>query len=153
LERRRPGPPRTPFSGLQDGVTDDDLTDSDCVQAPKSRFYSDFDVIGELGEGSFGKVYKVLSRLDGCMYAIKAAHRQAKGASDRDRMLKEVRFVERQLFSFCFGTQFFFDYNRYMHWRRYQILPTQLIFTSYAFTKLGWKMIDYSYKLNFVWEL
>ena len=56
----------------------------------KSRFYSDFDVIGELGKGSFGNVFKVLSRLDGCMYAIKAAHRQAKGAADRGRMLKEV---------------------------------------------------------------
>lgn len=55
-----------------------------------SRFTNDFDVIGELGKGSFGCVYKVLSRLDGCMYAIKAAKRQAKGSSDRDRMLKEV---------------------------------------------------------------
>ena len=33
---------------------------------------------------------QVLSRLDGCMYAIKAAKRQAKGVADRDRMLKEV---------------------------------------------------------------
>jgi hypothetical protein len=55
-----------------------------------SRFSNDFDIIGELGHGSFGRVYKVLSRLDGCMYAIKAAQRQAKGNSDRDRMLKEV---------------------------------------------------------------
>jgi hypothetical protein len=54
------------------------------------RFYSDFDVISELGNGSFGNVYKVLSRLDGCMYAIKVAHRPAKGVADRDRMLKEV---------------------------------------------------------------
>ena len=56
----------------------------------KSRFYGDFDVIGELGKGGFGTVYKVLSRLDGCMYAIKAAQRKAKGQADRDRMLKEV---------------------------------------------------------------
>ena len=55
-----------------------------------SRFYSDFDVISELGSGSFGNVFKVLSRLDGCFYAIKVAHRVAKGISDKDRMLKEV---------------------------------------------------------------
>lgn len=57
---------------------------------PPSRFYSDFDIISELGNGSFGNVYKVLSRLDGCMYAIKVAHRPAKGMADKDRMLKEV---------------------------------------------------------------
>lgn len=60
----------------------------------QSRFHSDFDVIGELGTGSFGNVLKVLSRLDGCMYAIKVAHRPAKGTADKDRMLKEVN-------SFC----------------------------------------------------
>lgn len=60
------------------------------TQAVKSRFHDDFDIIQELGKGSFGTVYQVLSRLDGCMYAIKAAQRPAKGASDRDRMMKEV---------------------------------------------------------------
>lgn len=63
------------------------------AQIGSSRFHADFDVIGELGHGSFGTVYKVLSRLDGCMYAIKEALRQAKGMADRDRMLKEVRCV------------------------------------------------------------
>ena len=58
---------------------------------PVSRFYSDFDIIGELGKGTFGSVYKVLSRLDGCMYAVKTGHRPARGNADRDRMLKEVR--------------------------------------------------------------
>lgn len=91
---------------------------SDETPTVKSRFYDDFDIIQELGKGSFGTVYQVLSRLDGvsfigplasilsfrhaktnffsrfqCMYAIKAAQRQAKGASDRDRMLKEVRIT------------------------------------------------------------
>eukprot|EP00536_Pseudo-nitzschia_multiseries_P001812 jgi/Psemu1/251025/estExt_Genewise1Plus.C_230143 len=60
------------------------------VQPPSSRFYSDFDAIAELGNGSFGKVVQALSRLDGCMYAIKIAHRAAKGKADKDRMLQEV---------------------------------------------------------------
>lgn len=59
----------------------------------QSRFEADFDVIGELGKGTFGRVLKVLSRLDGCMYAIKTTLRPAKGAADRDRMLKEVRDI------------------------------------------------------------
>jgi len=61
-----------------------------CAPAPKSRFAEDFEEIGKLGTGSFGMVYKCLSKLDGCMYAVKVARREAKGVADRDRMLKEV---------------------------------------------------------------
>lgn len=82
-ERRRNIPVRTPHPGSY-------FQEKTVNQQPKSRFYSDFDVMGELGRGSFGSVYKVLSRLDGCMYAIKAAQRKAKGASDRQNMLREV---------------------------------------------------------------
>jgi hypothetical protein len=83
----RHGP--TFFAGAASGST----LSEQSASVSSSRFTNDFDVIGELGKGSFGCVYKVLSRLDGCMYAIKAAKRQAKGVSDRDRMLKEVRAV------------------------------------------------------------
>jgi len=55
-----------------------------------SRFAADFEVVGTLGNGSFGCVYKVRNRMDRCMYAIKAAKREARGISDRDRMLQEV---------------------------------------------------------------
>jgi len=55
-----------------------------------SRFSDDFEIVGELGQGSFGTVYKCLSKLDGCTYAVKAGRRQCKGVLDRDRMLKEV---------------------------------------------------------------
>jgi len=67
-----------------------DVGGEQAVATPPSRFYSDFDVIAELGSGSFGNVFQALSRLDGCMYAIKVAHRVAKGNADKDRMLKEV---------------------------------------------------------------
>ena len=65
--------------------------DEDTLSTTQSRFYQDFDIIGQLGTGSFGTVYKCLSKVDGCMYAVKAARRKAKGIADRDRMLKEVR--------------------------------------------------------------
>jgi len=79
---------RSPYPGSypQEHHFDDHRNDGGTC---KSRFYADFDVIGELGQGSFGTVYKVLSRLDGCMYAIKAAQRKARGISDREHMLRE----------------------------------------------------------------
>ena len=58
--------------------------------SPFSRFAADFEVVGTLGNGAFGCVYKVRNRTDLRLYAIKAAKREARGKSDRDRMLQEV---------------------------------------------------------------
>lgn len=58
--------------------------------SPFSRFAADFEVVGTLGNGAFGYVYKVRNRMDLRLYAIKAAKREARGKSDRDRMLQEV---------------------------------------------------------------
>ena len=103
-----PGPPFIGrlyrHRGVDPDAGDMDIISTSTTNCPEdgdsdqrsSRFKSDFDIIGELGKGSFGAVYKVLSRLDGCMYAIKAALRKAKGKADRDRMLKEVS--RRRLF-------------------------------------------------------
>lgn len=52
---------RTPYPGsiLRHG------DNAETTTTTKSRFYDDFDVIQEMGKGSFGTVYQVLSRLDG----------------------------------------------------------------------------------------
>lgn len=89
--KQKKGPPQPPYARPRSNSPHERNE-----QITKSRFHGDFDIISELGKGSFGCVYKVLSRLDGCMYAIKAAHRQAKGRADRDRMLKEVSISMRR---------------------------------------------------------
>lgn len=73
-------------------TTGDDVTDDKCKAATSSfsRFVSDFEIVGTLGDGSFGSVYSVRNRTDRRLYAIKAAKREARGSSDRDRMLQEV---------------------------------------------------------------
>lgn len=55
-----------------------------------SRFEQDFQVVGQLGTGSFGTVHKVISRLDGCLYAVKVMKRPVRGELDRRQTLKEV---------------------------------------------------------------
>eukprot|EP00039_Didymoeca_costata_P012561 m.181286 g.181286 ORF g.181286 m.181286 type:complete len:472 (+) comp15514_c0_seq7:280-1695(+) len=50
-----------------------------------------FEVMGELGKGSYGVVYKVRSKQDSQLYAVKKTTRKFKSKSDRWRMLEEVR--------------------------------------------------------------
>ncbi|KAM4698306.1 membrane-associated tyrosine- and threonine-specific cdc2-inhibitory kinase [Rhinophrynus dorsalis] len=54
-----------------------------------------FKSICKLGRGSFGEVYKVQSREDGCLYAVKRSVSPFRGESDRQRKLQEVRKHER----------------------------------------------------------
>jgi hypothetical protein len=97
-------PPQTPALERRARPNDDDDQMNIITSAskqPKSRFNQDFDIIGTLGNGSFGTVYKCLSRIDGCLYAVKAAKRQAKGNADRDRMLKEASATRHLHFTSC----------------------------------------------------
>jgi len=77
---RRYTPASPPASGKDDGKCSDSF----------SRFVSDFEIVGTLGNGTFGSVYSVRNRTDRRLYAIKAAKREARGTNDRDRMLQEV---------------------------------------------------------------
>ncbi|KAH9256494.1 hypothetical protein BASA81_005409 [Batrachochytrium salamandrivorans] len=55
-----------------------------------SRFASEFETLGLLGSGSFGKVYRVKNKLDGCLYAVKMVKQKVQGKTGRERVLKEV---------------------------------------------------------------
>ena len=54
-----------------------------------------FDVIATLGCGAFADVYKVRSKKDGRLYAIKRNRRQFRGKRDRESALTEVRSMQR----------------------------------------------------------
>ncbi|CAM9920875.1 unnamed protein product [Scytosiphon promiscuus] len=56
----------------------------------RGRFATDFEVKEVIGTGNFGTVYKVRSRVDGCLYAVKCSRRRFKGETDRQNMLMEV---------------------------------------------------------------
>lgn len=58
-------------------------------------FSSDFDNLGKLGSGAFADVYKVRSRSDHQMYAVKRNRRQFRGKRDRDLAMAEVRIMQR----------------------------------------------------------
>lgn len=62
----------------------------DSATTQGSRFASEFETLGLLGSGSFGQVYKVKNKLDGCLYAVKMVKQKVQGKTGRERVLKEV---------------------------------------------------------------
>ncbi|KAG2386730.1 hypothetical protein C9374_002474 [Naegleria lovaniensis] len=56
-----------------------------------SRYLEEFEELGVLGDGCFGKVTKAKNRFDGMCYAIKTMKRKIKGSKDKDKILKEVQ--------------------------------------------------------------
>ncbi|KAF8015071.1 hypothetical protein BT93_H0764 [Corymbia citriodora subsp. variegata] len=59
--------------------------------AGPSRFHTDFIEIEKIGAGHFGRVYKVLNRIDGCLYAVKQVSRSMCQDSERRKALMEVQ--------------------------------------------------------------
>ncbi|KAL5712871.1 non-specific serine/threonine protein kinase [Ranunculus cassubicifolius] len=55
------------------------------------RYRTDFHEIEQIGFGNFSRVYKVLKRIDGCMYAVKHSIRQLHQDTERRRALMEVQ--------------------------------------------------------------
>lgn len=62
--------------GLPQSVNEDIEPPHKQIKLSRSRYLSDFEEVRHLGSGSFGSVNACLSRLDGCMYAIKSVSPQ-----------------------------------------------------------------------------
>ncbi|PWA62508.1 WEE1-like kinase [Artemisia annua] len=56
-----------------------------------SRYRTDFHEIERIGTGNFSFVFKVLKRIDGCMYAVKRSIKTLKQDSERQKALMEVQ--------------------------------------------------------------
>ncbi|XP_020254629.1 wee1-like protein kinase [Asparagus officinalis] len=56
-----------------------------------SRYRTDFHEIEQIGCGNFSHVFKVLKRIDGCMYAVKHTIRQLRHDNERRQALMEVQ--------------------------------------------------------------
>ncbi|KAL0457967.1 UNVERIFIED_CONTAM: Wee1-like protein kinase [Sesamum latifolium] len=56
-----------------------------------SRYRTDFHEIEKIGNGNFSHVFKVLKRIDGCMYAVKHSMRQLHQDTERRKALMEVQ--------------------------------------------------------------
>jgi membrane-associated tyrosine- and threonine-specific cdc2-inhibitory kinase len=54
-----------------------------------------FDVLSTLGRGTFADVFRVRSRMDGRLYAVKRNRRQFRGTRDREKALAEVKCMQR----------------------------------------------------------
>ncbi|CAN0880703.1 Wee1-like protein kinase [Linum grandiflorum] len=56
-----------------------------------SRYHTDFHELEQIGAGNFNQVFKVLRRIDGCLYAVKRSNRQLHQDALRRKALMEVQ--------------------------------------------------------------
>ncbi|ESW35080.1 hypothetical protein PHAVU_001G204900 [Phaseolus vulgaris] len=56
-----------------------------------SRYRADFHEIEQIGRGNFSNVFKVLKRIDGCLYAVKQSIRPLLLETERTKALMEVQ--------------------------------------------------------------
>ncbi|XP_044088662.1 membrane-associated tyrosine- and threonine-specific cdc2-inhibitory kinase isoform X2 [Neovison vison] len=83
----QPQPRRVSFRGKASETLQSPSYDPSC---PESFFQQSFQRLGRLGHGSYGEVFKVRSKEDGRLYAIKRSMSPFRGPKDRARKLAEV---------------------------------------------------------------
>ncbi|PKA63486.1 Wee1-like protein kinase [Apostasia shenzhenica] len=69
------------FSGLSPSIGREGL----------SRYRTDFHELEKIGIGNFSHVFKVLKRIDGCLYAVKCSIKQLHNDMERRHALREVQ--------------------------------------------------------------
>ncbi|CAL8283715.1 unnamed protein product [Merluccius merluccius] len=62
-------------------------------QAQTSRYLSEFEEISRLGKGAYGKVFKVMNKLDGQCYAVKKILIKNVSRADCMKVLREVKML------------------------------------------------------------
>ncbi|KAG0719305.1 Membrane-associated tyrosine- and threonine-specific cdc2-inhibitory kinase [Chionoecetes opilio] len=65
------------------------------AKKPELYFEQCYVIEERLGAGSFGEVYRVRSKEDGCLYACKKTLLRFRGEGDRQRRMKEVQKYEK----------------------------------------------------------
>lgn len=63
-------------------------------ELPESYFQQCFEIVSKIGEGSFGEVFKVRSREDGQLYAVKKSKEYFRSKEYRRERLEEVKRYE-----------------------------------------------------------
>ena len=78
-----------------DGTTERSTSAYALENVPQtSRYDADFEEIGRIGEGGFGKVYKARHKLDGNLYAIKKIKLQKDiNSEENKRIRREITYL------------------------------------------------------------
>ncbi|KAG6418764.1 hypothetical protein SASPL_120969 [Salvia splendens] len=66
-----------------------------------SRYRTDFHEIEKIGSGNFNNVFKVLKRIEGCMYAVKLSMKQLHEETERQNALMKVQALAALVTYYC----------------------------------------------------
>ena len=69
--------------------------EGDADTAPVVSMATHFEVLSMLGSGAFADVFRVRSRVDGGLYAVKRNRRPFRGRRDREKAMAEVKCMQR----------------------------------------------------------
>jgi serine/threonine protein kinase len=84
---------RIPVTSIPCAVNNAEFSEKETV--PSISLATTFEILSTLGKGNFADVYRVRSKIDGRLYAVKRNRRRFRGRRDRDAAMSEVRCMQR----------------------------------------------------------